>query len=253
MERVPDTDSRAYLLGRMPEADAEQFEARLLQDADVFQAVREAEHDLFDAFARGELGADDRERFLARFRGEAGRLAFSRALAQRVRQERSLGGARPSRFTWIPLAAAAAIVLIAGAALVLRSKPEPGRVPAAQVPTAGAPASAAPPLVVALSMAVSRAAGDTASVSLPAAAPALQLRVRLNPADKYDRYTMELRSQANRVVWRGDDLKAAVEAGDLVVSGTIPAASLDAGTYELAVRGGADDLGFVPVRIMRTP
>jgi len=253
MECVPDTDSRAYLLGRMPEADAERFEARVLEDDDVFQAVRQAEDDLFDAFARGELDADDRERFVARFGREAGRLAFSRALAQRVTQERPHGGAGPSRFPWIPLAAAAAIVLIAGGALVLRPQPQRDRIPVANAPAAGAPASAAPPVVVALSLATSRAAGETASVSLPAAAPALQLRVRLNPADKYDRYTMELRSQANRVVWRGDELKAALDAGDLVVTGTIPTASLDAGTYELLVRGGADDLGFVPMRIMRTP
>jgi hypothetical protein len=64
---------------------------------------------------------------------------------------------------------------------------------------------------------------------------------------------MELRSQADRVVWRGNDVRPALEAGDLVVTATIPAASLEAGTYELAVRGGTDDLGFVAVRITRTP
>jgi hypothetical protein len=252
---VTDAECRAYLLGRLSEAEAEHLEARLLQDDEVFQAVREAEDDLFDAFARGQLTADDRARFVERFGDRTDGLAFSRALATRVRPERSSDGGSASRRPWIPLAAAAAVVLTAGAALMWRSQPGPAGAPAAKAPGVSAPtAPAGPsPIVVALSLSTSRAAGEPASVSLPASAASLQVRVRLNPADKYDRYMMELRSQADRVVWRGDDLRAAAEAGDLIVTATIPATSLEAGRYELAVRGGTDDLGFVPVRIMRTP
>jgi hypothetical protein len=255
MEDVTDTECRAYLLGRMPEADAERLEARLLQDDDLFQAVREVEDDLFDAFARGRLTADERTQFVERFGGRTDRLAFSRALAQRVRADRSSGGGPSTRFTWFPLAAAATVVLVAGTAWILRPQPASSGVPAANPPAASAAVAPAgqPPIVVALSLATSRAAGDPATASLPAGMSALQLRVRLNPADKYDRYTMELRSQADRVVWRGDELRAAVESGDLIVTATVPASALEAGTYELAVRGGTADLGFVPVRIMRTP
>jgi hypothetical protein len=248
---VTDADCRAYLLGRLSPAEAEALEERLLRDDEAFHAMEGAEDDLFDDFARGRLGAEERTRFLERFGAQPQRVAFARALARRLGTEsRSTTGRSP----WIPLAAAAALVAAIAGGWWLRQRP--ASIDRAATAAAGSPAPvvpAAPPVVALFTLGTSRAAADAVTVTIPAASPALQVRIRLNPADRYDSYALELRSSADRVVWRGDDLHAVREAGDLVLTAQIPAPPLDNGTYELAVRGGRDDLGFLPVRIMRTP
>ena len=80
--------SRAYLLGLLADAEVEAVEARLLDDADLFSQMETAEDDLFDAFARGRLSADERARFLQRFGAEASRRRFARAFAQRTQAGR---------------------------------------------------------------------------------------------------------------------------------------------------------------------
>ena len=138
--------------------------------------------------------------------------------------------------------------------LIRTSTPEPSGVVARQ---AGTPV--APPTVFALvTLGGSRAEGGAPVITLPKDAGAIQLRVRLNPADRFDRYVMELRSASNAVVWRADDRRASAEAGDMLIEGTVPAVSVTEGSYELAVSGltgasAAEPLGFVQVRITRTP
>ncbi len=241
---VTDAECRAYLLGQMPEADAERLEVRALEDEEAFQAVQSAEDDLFDGFVRGRLTPDERARFLDRFGGETGRIAFARALAQ---QTSTSGLRRPPM--WVPLAAAAAVVLAAGAGWWLRSRPAPA--PAVAPPVAArVTAPAAPAVVAMLTLGTSRAAGDRPVIELPPGASAIDLRVRLNPGDRFDAYSMTLRSAADTVVWQGDHLRAAAQTGDLVVGATVPAERLPDGVYELAVRGGGSDLGYLSVRIM---
>jgi hypothetical protein len=95
-------------------------------------------------------------------------------------------------------------------------------------------------------------------VTLPAPAGNVDLRVRLDPADRFDRYALELRSTGNIIVWRADDVRAVLENGELVVLGVVPARSLAAGSYELAVRGArggapVEDLGFATLEVRKTP
>jgi hypothetical protein len=238
---VTDADCRAYLLGRMPAEDAERLEARLLEDDTLFQAVQSAEDDLFDGFVRERLTPDERTRFVERFGGETERIAFARALARRTGTP---GASRPP--VWVPLAAAATIVLAVGAAWWLRSRPAPA-VPAQVTAHVAAPARTA--VVATLTLATSRAAGEAPVIEVPKDA-AIDLRVRINPADRFDRYTMALRSADDKVVWQSDDVRAAEQAGDLVVSATLPAGSAADGVYELSLRAGGTDLGFLSVRIM---
>src|SRR4029453_2659486 len=104
------TDSalRAYLLGSASPEMAEQLEARVLEDHELFAALQSAEDDLFDACARGTLTAADRTRFLERYGRDTDRLRFAAALAQRPAAP---AGVSPARRPWIPLAAAAALIL----------------------------------------------------------------------------------------------------------------------------------------------
>jgi hypothetical protein len=241
------------LLGKATDADAARLEARLQKDEQLVRTLQSLEDDLFDEYARNTLSADDARRFLERYGHETDRLAFARALATRTRRVGSghwFGG-----FWWMPMALAAALVLAVGGYQLTRtsgpeSSPEMGR--PAKTPSA-------PPTVLALvTLGSSRAERGAPVITLPKDAGAIQLRVRLNPADRYDRYAMELRSASNAVVWRASDRRPASEAGDMLIEGTVPAMSVGDGSYELAVSGltapsAPEPLGFVQVRIARTP
>jgi hypothetical protein len=244
-------DLRAYLLGHATPEDAERVEARLLEDQDVFDAVREAEHDLFDEYARGRLAAGDRARFLERFGTQTDRIAFARALAARTGGGTVLRFARFTRPRWIQAAAAALLVVAAGSVLLTRRHPEKGPYPFSPeirtAPSAGV-------TVAVLTLGTSRAASTAASVALPKKSAALELHIRLDPADRFDSYSVSVRSSANAIVWQAANLPAAVVNGELTITATIDASALAAGSYEVAVQGNNNDvLGYQTLTISRTP
>jgi hypothetical protein len=246
---LTDAELRAYLLGQAPEAAATRLEERLIEDEGVFAALRVAEDDLFDDYVRGRLSLEDRARFADRYRGEPKRLAFARALARRT--------APPAlRGYWMPMALAATVVIAFGALLLTRVPP------ATQVtsaPPASEPAVPATTTIVAtLVLGTTRSAGAVPEILVPASAAFVELRVRLNPADRYPQYAAELRSSANEVAWQAGGLAAVADAGELVVAVRVPAAGLTQGLYELAIQGAGPNrvpemLGFVTVQVSRTP
>jgi hypothetical protein len=248
---VNDSELRSYLLGQLPAADAERLEERLLEDEEAFATLQSVEDDLFDDYARDRLSPVERGRFVERFGRRTDRLTFARALARRT------AGAKVvpiRRQPWVPMAAAAAVV-IAVAGTVTRQRPAAGPAPA--VPVAAVPErveTAAP--AVELALGASRAAGGSSVVTLAKDASALPVRVRLHPADRYDRYSMELRSSSGQVVWRGEALPAA-SGRELALLAAVPANLLTSGSYELAVHGTngetpPEDLGFLTLKVRRT-
>jgi hypothetical protein len=251
---VPDDELRAYLLGRMPADEAARLEERLLEDDDLFGTARSVEDDLFDAHARGRLNPLEQQQFLARYGDQTARIAFARALAART-------GASPVRlkadttYAWMPLAAAAVLVLAVGGYLLVRQQtPRVATQTAAISTVARTPAVA----VAMLTLGTSRAPGAPLAVTLPTDASALRLHIVINPADRFDRYALDLRSTADRIVWHGDDLHASSDASELSLIVDVPAGSLENGTYEVAVRGvnggaPAEALGFVTVEVHRAP
>ena len=147
------TDSalRAYLLGSASPEEAERLEARVLEDQNLFDALRSVEDDLFDACARGRLEPDERARFLERYGHDTQRLRFAGALAQRT----AAPGTRvspPARRPWIPLAAAAALILAAGAMFTQLEAPAP----VVTDSSPAAPVSAPQAFAVALTLGTSR-------------------------------------------------------------------------------------------------
>jgi hypothetical protein len=207
--------------------------------------MQSAEDDLFDAFTRGTLDGAERARFLERYGQQSDRLRFAGALAQRI--------ASPGRSVaisgraWMPWAAAAILVLAAGA--VFTQLEAPSVVPHPE-PNASRPES---PFVIALTLGASRAAAATTPVTIPAGTTEVVVNVRLDPGDRFDSYAIDLRGAGDRVLWSGANLTAAAVDGTLTVSARIPAASLPAGSYELAVRGGGTDLGFLPLTVRWSP
>lgn len=239
-----DTPLRDYLLRRLPEAEAERLEARLVEDDDVFQALRGVEDDLFDEFARGTLGADDRQAFQRRYGGENQRVRFARALARR--SAKVVPFPRPR---WIGLAAAASFVAAFGLLVTQRATPPAG--PASPTPPLSPPGTGGAEALLTVALGTSRATGATPSVTIPRDAATLRLRVRLDPEDRFERYSAALRSASGTVVWQNDDVRAVVEEGDLILPLAVPAVSLKPGSYELAARGGGEDLGFVDIEVRR--
>jgi hypothetical protein len=241
------TDSalREYLLGSSSPEAAERVEARLLEDEDLFAALQSAEDDLFDAFARGTLDGTERARFLERYGQQADRVRFAGVLARRTA---SSGRSVPvTSRAWMPWAAAAVLVLAAGAVFTQLEAPSVAPRPE---PNASRPEST---FAIALTLGASRAAAATTPVTIPAGTTEVVVYVRLDPGDRFDTYAMDLRGAGDRVLWSGANLTAAAVDGTLTVSARIPAASLPAGSYELAVRGGGTDLGFLPLTVRWSP
>ncbi|MEO8678426.1 MAG: hypothetical protein ABI665_05230 [Vicinamibacterales bacterium] len=246
---VTDAELRAYLLGQSPQADSVRIEERLLEDEEAFEVARSVEDDLFDDYARHRLNATEREQFIARYGAQAARLTFASALARRSQRPASILRFVPR--VWIPLAAAAMLAIAVGG--VLRSRQDP---PAVSTPVSQAVTPPAP-MIVALSLGTSRAAGDITQIALRPDVSMLQLRVRLDPADRYDRYAMTLRSSSGNVVWDGRDLQPSIDRGESIVAATMAATAIADGSYELAVEGvnpsrAPEALGFVTVKVTRT-
>lgn len=248
---LSDSDLRAYLLGQASETDVERLEGRLLDDEETFEVCRGVEDDLFDDFVAGRLSPVERQQFLERYGDQTGRVAFARALARRTVGQPAGGGVIQRR--WMPLAAAATLIMAAAGWLLVRESPRTA------APQNTAQSSVPAPIVatVILTLGTSRSASAPSAVTLPRDASAVELRVRLDPADRFDRYVMELRSSADRVAWHADDLRATPAGADLTLVGQAPASALPDGDYELAVRGARPDgsldaLGFVTLKVTRS-
>jgi hypothetical protein len=257
---LDDKRLRAYLLGQLPEIEAEQLETRALDEEDFYLVLKSVEDDLFDDFARNSLDGRDREAFLAKYGANHEKLVFARALAsQNSKLEGKSNVIRfPERRLTYQLAAAAVLVLAVGTFVVQqRSELNPASTPS----PSPEPQSVNPPEVTAtanLVLGSSRAAGAATVISVPADATRVQLRVKLNAADRFDQYALEARSTANNIVWGDATAKGVVDNGDLIVTALVPAKTLAPGTYELAVRGihsnaKPEELGFVTFEIRLAP
>jgi hypothetical protein len=95
-----------------------------------------------------------------------------------------------------------------------------------------------------------------AAVQVPRDATVLELHVRLDPADRFDRYAVDVRSSAGDSVWHDDQLHASTDNGEPVIVASVPAASVPDGAYEIGVRGVSasapgETLGFTTMRFFR--
>jgi len=256
---VNERELRAYLLGQVPEEEAVRLEGRLLEDDELYRVLESVEDDLFDDHARGRLEPPDRARLEARYGTDGERQRFARAFAKRVDVAPGVVVLRPAQTfrRWAPLGAAAAVVIAVSGLLIQRQiTPKPP----ANVPRPGP--SFAREVAFAVSLGTSRAAAEPTVLPIARNVTTIQLRVRLNPGDRFETYAAELRSsQTDARVWSEQGLKATIDNGDLVVAARIPAASMSDGAYEVGVRGvragaaadAGEDLGFVPLKVVRVP
>ena len=243
--RDPEDLYRRYLLGRLSDEDAERLEDAMLGDDDVYQLVRSAEDDVIDEIASGRLSAHDTEVFLKKHPDVGHRVAFARALAMRANVV-----SMPSRRWMIPAAVAASVAV---ASLMLffpreREQAPPAPVVARRV----APQVAAQVVVATIAIGGSRSEEQTPSVEIPADAAAVELHVRIDPADIYENYSVTVGSHESSA-----EVRTTAE-GDRFVTARIPARVLADGRSEVSVRGEsaggqAETLGFTTLEVRRIP
>ena len=138
---------RDYLLGQLPESETERLDELSITDDECAERIRAVEHDLVDAFARGELQGVVLEQFRSRYlttprRRDATRFAealqsLDESSERGSSSEASRGPTTPVRETgrWRELLAIAAAVMLATASvwLVLDNRMLRERVTSAEV------------------------------------------------------------------------------------------------------------------------
>jgi hypothetical protein len=261
---------RDYLLGQLAEPEAERLDELSITDDECAERIRAVEHDLVDAFARGELHGVVLEQFRSRYlttrRGrEATRFADAlQSLDERSGRGRSSdAGRRPAtlvREKWRGLdrlALAAAVVILATASvwLVLDNRMLRGRVTSAELQRdrqlreaeARPPADPTPPsagrvpsplavatLVLAPQL---RSARQLPTVRLTDGTGELPVQLDLEPVD-YPSYDAALiASSGDRVLWRTDRLIARTVGGRKAIDLRLPATVLGPQGYLIRVSG----------------
>ena len=274
-----------YLLGSASQDEAEAIEEGAMVDDEAAWQLDAAENELVDRYSRGELSGETlrlfEQHYLASPRRQQ-KVRFAQALAARTssasRGSTGLATSRAARrvLSW-PLAAAAALVVVASGVFVIqRSTPEdqpvaPDRSGGGASAAGGsvqAPAlprgteTVAPPRResrVVFSLAAPLRGRDTGgALVIPTGATEVQMNLELE-ADEFPRYRASLRdTAADRVVWRSTGLDATRTAAVKVVEVVVPADRLAAGTYVMDLEGfsrsgEAEPLGAYAFRVTRAP
>jgi hypothetical protein len=228
---------RRYLLGDLPETDAERFEQEYFVSDDRFSEMLAAEDDLIEAFLHRKLNGDDRRLFEARF------LATPRG-RQKVALAAALG--RVSEVThrtrWTrPLAIAAAVMGIAiGAGLlrelvVMRHQIEQLQ-SEKQKPRSMATQRSGDSFSTTLSGGLERGSAAGATIILPGHSATAELFLLL-PHDDYPTYTATLQSIDGRTLRTEHALPSRALDGRRAILFRIPSETLESKTYIATVSG----------------
>jgi hypothetical protein len=236
VHRIDDHEAgaaRRFLLGRLTSEESETFETRLIAEAGLFETVRAVEDELLDAFVRGALTAEERQALAARFEQQPDRVRFATALTRRA--QRRTVWRRP--ILWAS-AAAASLVLVAGAGLFRKSSLSAPARPVAATASREVrkPSTAAPEARIAaftIALATTRDGERPPRLELAPDVSAVALSVRLHPADRYPVYELALSRTDGRPVWSG---RVTTRSADGIAT-TIPVSALGSGTYEVVVAG----------------
>lgn len=246
-----------YVLGGLSEDDSAALDERSIVDAEFAARLRGVEHDLADAYARGELSAADREEWERRYLvSEHGREDERMAQALLARERRTAAPSGRAALTW-GLAAAAALLIttvIAYFAVVHRSSPAP--VSASIAPAAQKAAQPSASLrVAALTLApMTRSVSEPPALQVPPGTDQVRLTLRLEPND-FQRYDVAIKDlSTNGIVWRVADVSATTVGGAQALIIAIPASTLEPHRYLVTAsgvgRGGLEMIGTYPMRVV---
>jgi hypothetical protein len=280
MHELDDRAVRRYLLGLLPEAEADALEESYFGDPEVFDHIRGVEDDLIDDYVAGRLAPAAVAAF------EAGYLVRE-PLRQRVEAARALhlaarpAPARPAAARsprWFgPLAFAAALaVAITGAVLALRARaPRPASAPtslahaetAAPSATPGATPSAGPSaapspspvplagrhILLALSPTLLRGEGGAAEARIPPRTDTLVLQLQVMPSEVLGvtRLDALVETVEGARVWSGA-AERVQDRENLAAQVAVPVARLPPGDYLVTLSGGGETLHRYFFRVPRS-
>jgi hypothetical protein len=262
-----DAAIRAYLLGLMPEPEADALEDAFLSTPEVWARMRGVEDDLLDDYAAGRLPGEERSAFERRY-------LATPALRERVRAARALRlapaasataapAARPRASGPVWLALAATLLLVA--LLLWRGPAETERVatmpsPAATPsPVPSAPASTAAPAIpapsaapaareIVLALAPVLLRGEAGPPELRLGPPGAVVRLELegDPAllpARPGRLEALIETVEGQAVWRGEAARARGERArrPLLAVALVPAAALAPGDYLVTLAAGSPE------------
>ena len=275
----PDHDDEElvrYVLGLLPDGDAERLDEASMTDDEVAARLRIAETNLIDRYVRGQLTGATLEQFESYYRSSPLRRENVRRAASFIRAvDRSV--ARAERADWqqrigrqarlVRIAAAAAlVVVVCGVILFQAVRPrnevrlataESGAVerPAAAVPppAASEPAAAsssplpgspgvtrtAPPgaVVAVVLLPPTRAVVPIPVVAVPAGADRVRFELRLESNDFPD-YRVVLKNPATQqILWRSEWMAPSTGADQASVPVVVPASLLAPQHYSLDLTG----------------
>ncbi len=287
MRQNPTDDEllRSYLLGALPEQEADLLEQRLLADDELFELSEAVEADLLAACDRGELAPAERERVQQRLasspRGRE-RLALAHALntlagsSERAAApvvpfpRRAATPARPA-FRWAALAAA--ILAAAGLSWFAMERPHGGEAPswvaqerpapasprAPEAPQVqGAPASKPEPVKAVFQLALMSLRGAEAARKLQVGTgtDVVELQIGVEGMEDLKAFHLTLRNRKAEIVWEKDRLEPVNLDGVRALVVDLPADRLPAGIYEIQARGlthggEPEDLSPLEIEVVR--
>ena len=263
MQTESDDHLVRYLLGELPEDEAEPLDERSVTDDAFALRLREIEHDLVDRYARGEPLA--MARLSRRFQQSAqlrDQVQFAAALNRLTDASHPVStsvAAQPAlQRRWLQGLSAAALLLLAVAGYLgvrttqlrgerdhiqsqrdaveqrnrdLQQQLERAR-PAPQTPVAPAVFLVPPPR---------RGVDGETAIVIPSGSEQVVLRLTVE-SDAYRTFWAALRDpSADRAVWRSPDLSATAAGANRIVTLTMPTASLRSGRWIVELSGVLSD------------
>jgi hypothetical protein len=239
-----------YLLHKMPEAERDSFEEQYFDDSEIYDQIREVEAELLDGHARGELSASQRElveKYLLTSSLQRQKLLVARTLARRFPS--------PARRSapWRSIAAAAAIVLLAGGVAWLAWENAALRrdlTRAATKPTSKQEQQLPQQVVEARLSPTSRGTAQSiVAVPLAADSEILRLDLEVDPGEEAQSLSAFI-IKDGRAVWSEEPVLKERRSFGFVASVWIPAAALVAGEYEIKLSAGGAPIDYYRFRTL---
>jgi hypothetical protein len=242
----------AYLLHTMAEDERQVFSERWFAEPELLEALRMAEADLLDGYARGEVSGAKREqieRYLLASAGQRRKLDFAQALATTLP-----GARRPRNVNWATLGAVAAALVLAIALSLAIARNRGLEDKLAHIEAQARPRVQTPSLpggVYALFLpggALRSAAGIR--VSLPGGTDVLHLELGLEPGQDRE-FDAAVVSISGHVLLKQQPVSVEGAASAARVSLWIPARLLGPGSYTVRLESGGTSIAYYSFTVLR--